>query len=50
MARPSRWMQFTKNFNAMSQTFDDAFKNYEINKIKKQDYFEDEDQTVKTKG
>lgn len=50
MARPSRWMQFTNNFNAMSQTFDDAFKNYEINKIKKQDYFEDEDQTVKLKG
>ena len=50
MARPSRWMQFTNNFNAMSQTFDDAFKNYEVNKIKKQDYFEDEDQTVKLKG
>jgi hypothetical protein len=50
MARKSRWQQFTDNFNAMSSTFDEAFKTYEINKIKKRDYFEDEDETIKLEG
>jgi len=50
MARKSRWQQFTDNFNAMSSTFDEAFKTYEVNKIKKRDYFEDEDETIKLEG
>jgi len=43
MARPSRWMQFTQNFNAMNSTMNDAFKKYETGKASKsEDYFEDE--------
>ena len=43
MARPSRWMQFTQNFNAMNSTMNDAFKKYETDKASKsEDYFEDE--------
>jgi hypothetical protein len=42
MARPSRWMQFTQNFNAMNSTMNDAFKKYETGKASKsEDYFED---------
>jgi hypothetical protein len=42
MARPSRWMQFTENFNAMNSTMNDAFKKYETGKASKsEDYFED---------
>ena len=43
MARPSRWMQFTQNFNAMNSTMNDAFKKYETGKASKsEDYFSDE--------
>jgi hypothetical protein len=43
MARPSRWMQFTQNFNAMNSTMNDAFKKYETGKASKsEDYFADE--------
>lgn len=42
MARKSRWMQFTENFNAMKGTLDDAFKQYDINQVGKQP-FEDEE-------
>ena len=43
MARPSRWMQFTQNFNAMNSTMNDAFKKYETGKASKsEDYFEDD--------
>ena len=49
MARPSRWMQFAQNFNAMKGTLDDAFKQYDINKVGKQDYFA-EDGTTKLEG
>ena len=43
MARPSRWMQFTQNFNAMNFTMNDAFKKYETGKASKsEDYFADE--------
>ena len=44
MARPSRWMQFTQNFNAMNSTMNDAFKKYETGKASKsEDYFEDDE-------
>lgn len=44
MARPSRWMQFTQNFNAMNSTMNDAFKKYETGKASKsEDYYADED-------
>lgn len=49
MARPSRWMQFAQNFNSMKSTLDDAFKQYDINKVGKQDYF-GEDGTTKLEG
>ena len=42
MARPSRWMQFANNFNAMNSTLNQAFQKYEIGKINKQE-FEDDD-------
>ena len=43
MARPSRWMQFTQNFNAMNSTMNDAFKKYETGKASKsEDYYSDE--------
>ena len=43
MARPSRWMQFTQNFNAMNSTMNDAFKKYETGKASKsEDYYGDE--------
>ena len=43
MARPSRWMQFTQNFNAMNSTMNDAFKKYETGKASKADYYGDEE-------
>ena len=43
MARPSRWMQFTQNFNAMNSTMNDAFKKYETGKASKADYFDDKE-------
>lgn len=49
MARPSQWMQFTQNFNAMNSTMNDAFKKYETGKIKKKDYFA-ADGTTKLEG
>jgi hypothetical protein len=49
MARPSRWQQFANNFNSMKGTLDTAFKQYDINKVTKQDFF-GEDGTTKLEG
>lgn len=49
MARPSRWMQFSQNFNAMKGTLDKAFKQYDINQVGKQDFYA-EDGTTKLTG
>lgn len=42
MARPSRWQQFANNFNAMKGTLDTAFKQYDINKVNKQEFLDDQ--------
>jgi hypothetical protein len=42
MAKRSKWQQFADNFDAMNSTMNKGFSAYEINKLKKQDFFEDE--------
>lgn len=40
MARKSRWMQFTENFNAMNKTMNDAFKKYDISKLNDEEFLD----------
>lgn len=40
MARKSRWMQFTENFNAMNKTMNDAFKKYDISKLNEEEFLD----------
>jgi len=42
MGKRSKWQQFADNFDAMNSTMNDAFSGYEISKLKKEDFFEDE--------
>ena len=49
MARPSRWASFAESFNAMNGVVTGIGKQYEIARVNKKDYFED-DKKTKLKG